>query len=95
MAMNRAQMGPMSMDCPMSQQQTVSNGCEQNCCHAALPQAVAQLASSARAKSGRTVHFIAASKIVSNAGPSFVAALPTRSVSAAPARYILFQVFRI
>jgi hypothetical protein len=87
-------MARMGMGCPMHHQ-VAAAGCEQNCCNYALPQGVAQLATGSKPKTG-SVEFIAvAPRLVTGADAVFVGAPPGNTVAAAPARYILFQVFRI
>jgi len=87
-------MSRMGMDCPMHHQVTAS-GCGQSCCHDALPLGVAELAAGVKPKAGRTDFFAVAPQIASEANAPFVAAPPGNTCARAPARYILFQVFRI
>jgi len=87
-------MHQMAMDCQMPHQ-IAGTGCAPSCCHDASPQVVAQLASGAKPKAGRTVYFTVAPQTVADAGTALVAAPPGIIVSTPPARYILFQVFRI
>ena len=87
-------MSHMGMGCPMQHQVTAS-GCGQNCCHDALPQGVALLAAGVKPKAGRAEFLAVVSQMAAEADAPVVTAPPGYSVAAAPARYILFQVFRI
>jgi hypothetical protein len=87
-------MSHMGMACHMPHKATRS-GCDQNCCHDALPKAVAHLTVGAKPKAGGTVYFAAVPQMVADADASFAAEPPGKAAIAAPARYILFQVFRI
>jgi hypothetical protein len=84
----------MGMDCPMPHQ-VAASGCDQSCCHDALPRGVALLAAGVKPKAGRVEFIAVAPPMVAEADAAFMAAPPGYSVAAAPARYILFQVFRI
>ncbi len=90
----REAMNRMGMDCPM-QQQAAATGCDQNCCSDALPQGVAELTSGVKPKIVIAKFFAVAPRLVTDAGTAFAAAPPGKTAAAAPARYILFQVFRI
>src|SRR5271157_739325 len=87
-------MSHMGMDCPM-QHQVTALGCDQNCCHDALPQGVALLAAGVKPKAGKVDCFAVAPQMVTESNAAFVAAPPGSKIATAPARYILFQVFRI
>jgi hypothetical protein len=87
-------MSQMGADCPMSLQVT-STDCEQNCCSAGLPLGVAQSATGVNLKAGRTVYFAAVLQPIADAGAVCAATPPSNLDSTAPARYILFHVFRI
>jgi hypothetical protein len=87
-------MSQMGLDCPMPDRMAGS-ACDQNCCQAGLPQVVAQLAAGAKPKAGRTDYVAATPMMVPDAGPAFSAPPPVPILSAAPARYVLFKVFRI
>jgi len=87
-------MSHMGMDCPMPHQ-VADSGCGQNYCHDALPQGVALLAAGVKLKAGKTEFLVVMPQMVAEANAPFVAAPPGNKVAAAPARYILFQVFRI
>jgi len=84
----------MSADCAMPAQ-LASNGCESNCCHAGLPQGVAQLATGVKSRPGDTVSLVLAPQMVAAATPAFAAPPPDYPSASGPARYILLQVFRI
>lgn len=87
-------MSHMGMGCPIHHQVTAA-GCDQNHCHDALPQSVALLSAGVKPKAGRADFIAVMPRMVAEAGAPFVAAPPGKTVAAAPARYILFQVFRI
>lgn len=87
-------MSRMGMDCPMHHQVTASD-CDQSCCNDALPQGVALLAAGVKPKAGKVDCFSVAPRMVAVSDAPFVAAPPGNTFAAAPARYILFQVFRI
>ncbi len=87
-------MSQMGMGCSMPDQMA-GTACDQNCCQVGLPQVVAQLAAGAKPKAGRTEYVAATPMMVADAGPAFSAPPPVPYIAAAPARYILFQVFRI
>jgi hypothetical protein len=87
-------MSHVGMDCPM-QNQVAASGCDQSCCHDALPRGVALLAAGVKPKAGRAEFIAVALPMVAESDAAFMAAPPGNSVAAAPARYILFQVFRI
>jgi hypothetical protein len=87
-------MSHMGMACQMAHK-VAGAGCDQNCCHDALPRAVAQLTAGVKPKAGGNVYLASVPQTVSDADASFVAAPPGKPAAAAPARYILFQVFRI
>jgi hypothetical protein len=84
----------MGMNCPMPHQ-VAASGCVQSCCHDALPQGVALLSAGEKSKAARTMLFVPAAQMGSIARPVFQVSPPEDIVAAAPARYILFQVFRI
>jgi hypothetical protein len=94
MAMSHMSSSQMGADCGMSPQIS-SNGCAQNCCSDRLSQGFAQPATGAKSAAGRTLQFIPAAQPLAVALPLFAASYRTDSESAAPPRYILFQVFRI
>jgi hypothetical protein len=94
MAMNQGPMSQMGMDCQMSWQAPGNCG-ERNCCSAALPQLVAHLSSVDKSRDARTIQFVPALQAVVLAGPVFAVSPPVDPVSAAPAKYVLFHVFRI
>lgn len=87
-------MSRMGMDCPM-QHQVAASGCDQSCCSDALPQGVVLLAAGVKPKAGKAEFVAVAPQVVATTGAAFVSAPPGNAVTAAPARYILFQVFRI
>jgi hypothetical protein len=87
-------MSHMGTDCPMQHQVTTTD-CDQSCCHDALPQGVALLAAGVKPKAGSAEFIAVAPRLVMDADAAFVGAPPGSAVAAAPARYILFQVFRI
>jgi hypothetical protein len=87
-------MSRVGMNCPMHHK-IAASGCEQSCCYDALPQGVALLAAGVKPKAGRADCFIVVPRMVAEADAPFVAAPPGNTIAAAPARYILFQVFRI
>lgn len=87
-------MSHMGMACQMPHM-IAGVGCDQNCCHDALPRAVAQLTAGSKPKVGRTEYLAAMPQVVAGVDLAFVAAPPGKAAAAAPARYILFQVFRI
>jgi hypothetical protein len=84
----------MAADCPMSPQIS-SDGCAQNCCGNHLSQEVAKPASGAKSDIGRSQHFVSIAESLAFATPAFVLIPYTILDSTPPARYILFQVFRI
>jgi hypothetical protein len=87
-------MSRLGMSCPMHHKVAASD-CDQNCCHNALPQGVALLAAGVKPKAGSAEFIAVAPRLVTNADAAFVGAPPGNTVAAVPARYILFQVFRI
>jgi hypothetical protein len=87
-------MSHMGMACQMAHK-IAGAGCDQNCCHDALPRAVAQLTAGVKPKAGGTVYLASEPQIVAGTDASLVAEPPGKPAAAAPARYILFQVFRI
>lgn len=87
-------MSQMDMDCQMPLQ-IAGTGCDLNCCHNIFLQGIVPSASGFKQKALRTAHFALMPPIVTDAGTVFVAAPPGNTSTAAPARYILFQVFRI
>jgi hypothetical protein len=87
-------MSHMGMACPM-QHQVAASGCGLSCCNDALPRGVALLAAGVKPKAGRVEFIAVAPRLVADTHATFVSAPPGYSVAAAPARYILFQVFRI
>jgi hypothetical protein len=84
----------MGMNCPMHHK-VAASGCDENCCHDALQQGVAQLSAGVKPKAGRAEFIALASRSVLDSYAPFGSAPPGNAVAAAPARYILFQVFRI
>jgi hypothetical protein len=87
-------MRPMGMICPMSHQ-VAASGCDQSCCHDALPQGAALLAAGVKPKAGRAEFIAVVPQMLEESDAAFAGAPPGSTVAAAPARYILFQVFRI
>jgi hypothetical protein len=87
-------MSHMGMSCPM-QHQVAASGCGQSCCHDTLPQGIVLLAAGVKPKTGSAAIIAVAPRLVTDADAAFVGAPPGNIVAAAPARYILFQVFRI
>ena len=87
-------MSRIGMSCPMHHQ-VAASGCDQSCCKDALPRGVALLAAGVKPKAGRAEFIAIAPRLVSDTDAPFTAAPPGNIVAAAPARYILFQVFRI
>jgi hypothetical protein len=87
-------MSQIGMSCQMPHQ-IAGTGCGQNCCHNAFPQGIFPSATGAKPKAFRTAHFALITPAATDAGTVFVAAPPGSATTAAPARYILFQVFRI
>jgi hypothetical protein len=87
-------MSRMGMNCPMHYK-VAATGCDQNYCHDALPQGVALLAAGVKPKAGRAQFIAVAPQMVAEADAAYGYASPGNAVAAAPARYILFQVFRI
>ncbi len=94
MSSSQMSSGQMSPDCPMSPVIS-SDGCQQNCCHTALLQAVAQPATGAKSNLTQTQQFVPAAQTLALASPAITLSPRTESSSTAPPRYILFQVFRI
>jgi hypothetical protein len=89
--MSSTQMGP---DCGMSTQIS-SDGCAQNCCIERLSQGFVQPASSAKSDTARALHFVPAALPLAIETQSVAVTTRTIPDSTPPARYILFQVFRI
>jgi hypothetical protein len=87
-------MSHMGMGCPMQHQISVA-GCGESCCKDALPRGVVLLAPGVKPKAGRAEFIAMAPRLVTDADAAFVGAPPGNAVTSAPARYILFQVFRI
>jgi hypothetical protein len=87
-------MSRMGMNCPMHHK-VAATGCEQSTCNDALPRGVVLLAAGIKQKAGRAEFIAVAPRLVLDADAPFGSAPPGNAVAAAPARYILFQVFRI
>jgi hypothetical protein len=98
MSMSQAGAMQMGADCPMPAQAATS-GCGQNCCQHGLLQGLTQPVATSQSKkqfkTGRTTHFAAAPQMILSASPTIAAPPPDLSIASPPARYILFQVFRI
>ncbi len=87
-------MSQMGMDCQMPMQ-IAGTGCDMNCCHNAFLQGIVPPASGLKQKVLRTAQFELVPQAATDPATIFVAAPPGSITSTAPARYILFQVFRI
>jgi hypothetical protein len=87
-------MSQMGMDCQMPHQ-IAGTGCGQNCCHNAFPQGIVPSASGAKPKAFRTAHFALITPAATDCGYGLCGRAARKRYAAAPARYILFQVFRI
>jgi hypothetical protein len=86
--------GQMAADCPMSTK-SAGTGCDKDCCRNMVPVGVLLRAANFKPKTGR-VEFVFAAAPLNVAGAA-ASATPPPNLSAAspPARYILYQVFRI
>lgn len=87
-------MSQMGMDCQVPMQMA-GTGCDMNCCHNAFLQGIVPTATGLKQKALRTADFALVPEAVTDQATIIVAAPPGSSATAAPARYILFQVFRI
>ena len=87
-------MSRMGMNCPMHHK-VAATGCDQNCGNDALPQGIAQLAAGVKPKAGKAEFIAVAPRLVADEDAAVRSAPPGNAVAAAPARYILFQIFRI
>ena len=92
--MSQMSSGQMSTDCPMAPAVS-SDGCQQNCCHAALLQSFAQPATGAKSATAGTEQFVPAAQTLSIASQAVLLSQQTEPGSSAPPLRILFQVFRI
>jgi hypothetical protein len=87
-------MSQMGMNCQMAQQ-NLGAGCDRNCCREGLQPGVVPFTAGAKPKVLATECVVAAVPMAIGQGPVFQAVPPCTLVRGAPARYILFRVFRI
>jgi hypothetical protein len=94
MVMSDGQMGQMATDCSMPAQIS-SDGCAQSCCVDVVSPSIAQPESAVQSNVDRTLHFVPATPLIAVESRVIQGTSRIPSDFAPPARYILFQVFRI
>jgi hypothetical protein len=88
-------MSAMGEDCPMHHSQSAGTGCLQECCRNGWPQALVQLPSKAKPKSGGMQFPVAVLRAAVDAHSSQATAPLEEIAAASPPRHVLLKVFRI